>query len=218
MYMNSKLQTLNHIRHGVRAVLQEVKTEKLIKLGKQHAKAILKNNNNIKLEIGSGPKKGINGWTTMDLFLECDIFWNLNRQLPFPDESLSEIYASHTLEHFNREQILRLLRECHRCLKPAGNIRLCVPNARIYVEAYMRAPLPFEPVDVYAPAYKIDSPIDYINYTAYMDGHHKHMFDEENLICVLLRSGFSNARLDRYNKEYDLELRDWESIYAIGIK
>ena len=60
--------------------------------------------------------------------------------------------------------------------------------------------------------------IDYINYTAYLDGFHKYMFDEENLIYILKAKGFNNVKLRKYDSKIDLEKRDYESIYAQGVK
>ena len=55
----------------------------------------------IKLEIGAGPVKGRNGWTTLDLNEESDLFWDLRELLPFPDGSVDILYCSHVLEHFH---------------------------------------------------------------------------------------------------------------------
>lgn len=66
----------------------------------------------------------------------------------------------------------------------------------------------------YKPAYNNTTKIDYINYTAYMDGHHKYMFDEENLIYILESSGFRYAHLRAFEPNIDRKERDFESIYA----
>ena len=43
--------------------------------------------------------------------------------------------------------------------------------------------------------YGTSSPIDGINYIAYMGGHHKYMFDETNLLKLILNNPFSKAKL-----------------------
>ena len=53
----------------------------------------------------------------------CDI-----RQLPFDNESFDVIFSSHVLEHFNREEHPKLLKEWLRVLKPSGEIRLILPS------------------------------------------------------------------------------------------
>jgi hypothetical protein len=53
---------------------------------------------------------------------------------------------------------------------------------------------------------------------AYMDGQHKYMFDEENLIFILKSKGFRNVKLRQFDPTLDLKERDYESIYAEGEK
>ena len=60
--------------------------------------------------------------------------------------------------------------------------------------------------------------MDILNYIAYMDGNHKYMFDTDNLVQVLLSSGFSSVRIREFDPIMDLPERQFESIYAIGIK
>ena len=53
---------------------------------------------------------------------------------------------------------------------------------------------------------------------AYMDGVHKYMFDEENLLHILKTKGFNDVKLRVFDSQIDLKSRDYESIYAQGIK
>jgi hypothetical protein len=103
-----------------------------------------------------------------------------------------------------------------RALAPGGTFSVCVPNARIYLEAYVRGEQLPEPFLGYRPAYFCNGRIDYANYTAYMDGHHKYMFDEENLLAILARSGFRDARLRDFDPALDMKERHFESIYALA--
>src|SRR5271165_4344840 len=65
--------------------------------------------------------------------------WDLQNDLPFPDESFDVVYHSHVLEHLSRADGLQLLRRCRRVLKPNGILRVAVPDleriARDYLEA-----------------------------------------------------------------------------------
>lgn len=48
---------------------------------------------------------------------------------PFADGSVTEIYASHVLEHLGYQRELRsALREFHRVLEPGGRLRVSVPD------------------------------------------------------------------------------------------
>ena len=44
------------------------------------------------------------------------------------------------------------------------------------------------------------------------------MFDDENLINILKKSGFEKVMLRDFEKDLDLEERHFESIYAVAIK
>jgi predicted SAM-dependent methyltransferase len=80
----------------------------------------------LKLNLGCGPEK-LEGWVNVDFEKGCkpDVVADV-RQLPFEDETVDELYASHLLEHFDyREPVLE---EWHRVLKLGGNITLIVPD------------------------------------------------------------------------------------------
>lgn len=67
---------------------------------------------------------------------------DLRRPLPWPDASAEAIYSSHTLEHLDREEGERLLRECGRVLAPGGVMRIVVPDLAALVDAYEKGELP----------------------------------------------------------------------------
>lgn len=179
---------------------------------KMRIRYLIKEKQEIWLNVGSGDK-GKNGWITVDITNNCDIFWDLSQGLPFPNESISKIYSSHFLEHLSFKEGQRFLGECLRVLVPSGTFSICVPNARLYIEAYLKS-YPLDHFCKYRPAYNNTTKIDYVNYMAYMDGHHKYMFDENNLLFILKSLGFRNVRLREFNPELDLKQRDYESIYG----
>jgi hypothetical protein len=98
---------------------------------------------------------------------------------------------------------------------PDGKFSICVPNARIYIDAYVKGnSLDAATFFGYEAAYNYTTRIDYVNYTAYMGGEHKYMFDEENIVFILKSKGFRNVRLRDFDPSVDLQERDFESIYA----
>jgi hypothetical protein len=102
---------------------------------------------------------------------------------------------------------------------PGGKFSICVPNARIWLEAYFKElPLDAGQFLQYSPAYNHTTKIDYVNYIAYMNEDHKYMFDEENLVHLLERRGFRNVRPRPFDPAIDLKERDRESIYAEGFR
>lgn len=186
-------------------------------LSKQKIKHILKKGEEICLEMGAD-KKGSNGWLTVDLTRNCNIFWDLRRGIPFPNESVSKIYSSHFFEHLTFKEGQILLDECLRVLIFGGTFSICVPNAKIYIEAYLKSELDLNRFGNHKPAYNNTTKIDYLNYIAYMDGEHKYMFDEENLLYILKAKGMKNVRIREFDPTLDLEKRHLESIYAIAEK
>lgn len=44
------------------------------------------------------------------------------------------------------------------------------------------------------------------------------MFDEDNLVHILVEKEFKNVRIRDFDRALDMETRDYESIYAEGYK
>jgi len=172
----------------------------------------------IKLELGSGERKGTNGWTTIDN-KSSDINWDLRRGIPLPDNCVDKIYSSHLLEHIPYNELIAFLSECHRVMKVNGEFSVCVPNFRLYINSYIEGEN-FKDKSLWHQPGLINtgSAIDQLNYMMYMDGQHKYMFDEENLINTLYLSGFKDVSLRDFDYTLDLKERDFESIYAVAFK
>ncbi len=174
----------------------------------------------IRLELGSPKREGMENWVATDINGGGDLKVDFTRPLPFPDNSVQRIYSSHVLEHLSYPHpMVDFLRECRRILEPGGEISIAVPNARIFLEGYLR-PTEFD-IARYCThdvglAYK--SRIDVVNFIAYMGGDHKHMFDEQSLQIILTEAGFTNVSLRDFDGRLDLAARRHESIYAAGIK
>ncbi len=129
------------------------------------------------------------------------------------------MYSSHLLEHFAFREIQAMLDECLRVLKPGGYISVCVPDARLYVEAYIGL-RSLDPAIymTHTPAFNSTTKIDFVNYMDYTDVHHKYMWDEDNLLHVLAAKGFRDVRKRDFDPNLDQLGRDYESIYAVAIK
>ncbi|MCX6909722.1 MAG: methyltransferase domain-containing protein [Verrucomicrobia bacterium] len=111
----------------------------------------------MKLNIGCGPS-GLDGWLNFDwgvlpllsklpalrraiiamglLPASYDARWpklklvDVRRGLPLENESVRFIYCSHVLEHFERWEALAILKECRRCLRKDGVMRIVVPDVQ----------------------------------------------------------------------------------------
>jgi SAM-dependent methyltransferase len=172
----------------------------------------------IRLELGSGVKKGKMGWITVDDF-GADICHDLTKGIPLPNESVDQIYTSHMLEHIPFKDLVIFINECFRVLKKNGSLSVCVPDASLYIKSYIDNKR-FRPINQGAKSAIIDtgSFIDQVNYIAYMDQLHKYMFDSENLVKTLSMAPFTQVSLRDFDESVDLKSRDFESIYAIAIK
>jgi predicted SAM-dependent methyltransferase len=193
------------------------KGKKVKKRAQSLVKRLIVKKGNVNLEIGSGPKNGVDNWITLDICDGCDIKYNLLDGIPFPDESVNMIYASHFFEHFYYNDLLNLLLECKRVLKSEGIISICVPDSSIYIRKYLN-PDQVKLGPLYEKAVEINAPIDYVNYMAYMNGNHKYMFDQYNMKIILTRIGFRNCDLREFDSKLDLESRKWESLHFEAIK
>ena len=78
-------------------------------------------NEKIKVQFGCGNRR-FSGWNNFDY--EIDI----NKPLPFNDNSIDIIFTNHNLEHVNFTSAYKFLEECYRILKPKGILRIQVPS------------------------------------------------------------------------------------------
>ena len=62
---------------------------------------LIKEKNEIFIELGGGEKRGAKNWINLDKNNECDIYCDLRQGIPFPDSSISMIYSSHFFEHLS---------------------------------------------------------------------------------------------------------------------
>ena len=173
----------------------------------------------IKLELGSGEKKGKDGWTTVDNYSRADIFWDLRNKIPLQDSTVDCIYSSHLLEHIAYQELILFLKNCLKLLKKDGYFSVCVPSVRNYIEAYINDDEFFEKEKACKGALvETGSGLDQLNYIAYMAGQHNYMFDEENLVNILQKVGFKGVKIRKFDSQIDNKERDYESIYAICYK
>lgn len=144
-----------------------------------------------------------------------DTSWNtdilvhdVKRPLPFSENSIACIYASHLLEHLYLEDAKRLLKECYRVLQPGGILRVVVPDLQAIVLEYMgeqaiddaysdpeisRADRMNKRLSFREPAAVSGNTLFRI-YAALKDFHtHKWMYDAESLVMYFRGAGFVSA-------------------------
>jgi SAM-dependent methyltransferase len=139
---------------------------------------------------------------------------DVRKPLPFPDGSLRVVYASHLLEHLHFEEGQRLLRECHRVLKPGGVVRMVVPDLRVIMRDYLDGKADEAPYGdrvtptaadlvnhrlMYRPLAPARGSLPYRIYSALTDFHsHKWMYDSDSLVYHLEQAGFTEVAIRPY--------------------
>lgn len=78
-------------------------------------------------------------WLNIDFSTsEGVIGHNLLKGIPFGDNTFKVIYHSHVLEHFSKNEAIKLMEECYRVLSPGGIIRIAIPDLEQIVANYTR--------------------------------------------------------------------------------
>lgn len=78
-------------------------------------------------------------WTNIDFVSTGPdvLAHNLLSGIPFSDHSFDAVYHSHVLEHFSKGEAQSFIAECYRVLKPAGVLRVIVPDLEGIVKCYL---------------------------------------------------------------------------------
>lgn len=104
----------------------------------------------LQLNLGSGTNRK-QGYISVDLYTpEADLGLDLTRPLPWDDNEVDNIYASHVVEHFSRDEWERIRKEWARVLKPGGTIEIHCPDIEKVCQNYLANPKdPFAMMQLY---------------------------------------------------------------------
>jgi len=188
----------------------------------------------LKVNVGCGDSP-LADWTNVDVYSAPNIFyWDCRRSLPFDDQSVDIIFAEHVYEHFDHPlETGPFLAECRRCLRPAGVLRIIVPDAGRYLSLFSQgldAFVPVRPLSVSGDGFrdhclgtKYETPMELIN-VVFRQGHeHKFAYDAETLRLYLHRAGFRESLQQQFGISRWAEVppdkpeRASESLYVEGI-
>lgn len=136
----------------------------------------------IKLNLGCGSDLK-EGYTNIDLYYPADIKHDLTIPLPYADNSVDEIYASHIIEHFSRDEWERVKLDWLRVLKSNGILTVACPEFEKCLNKWLT-----------------DKSTDYWLKTIYgsqeNEGNlHKNGFTKDSLIKELTEVGFYNLKV-----------------------
>jgi predicted SAM-dependent methyltransferase len=90
----------------------------------------------MKLHLGCGKRDFGEGWVNIDRADFPHVHYHDITELPFDNCSVEYIYASHVLEYFDQFEVIEVLKEWHRVLKPGGVLRVAVPDFTQVVTLY----------------------------------------------------------------------------------
>lgn len=159
------------------------------------------------LHLGCGPNV-LPGWGNLDLAGGPGSYrYDLTQSLPKADSSVRYIYTEHFIEHLEREDGARLLRECRRVLTDDGVLRVSTPDLRFLVREYESGRLDEWADMQWHPA----SSCRLLNESMRLWGH-AFLYDEEELRQTLAEAGFGSVhrvayRESRYEPLASLETR-----------
>ena len=166
-----------------------------------------------KLNIGPFINMSHYGWINIDkinlsdfasqngyIFRQEDVS---TRGIPYPDNSVDVIIASHFLEHLDRKEGKKFLSECLRVLKNSGIIRLTVPDTELITKKYVE-----KCIDEYRHVNIGVENSEYNSQSLYelLLAGHKTIYDYESLSKLLSNVGFDNIQRMSFGKSNSKEI------------
>ena len=138
----------------------------------------------VRLNLGSGGDF-IDGYTNIDLHVPNAIKMDV-RKLEYDDESVDNIYSSHLLEHFRKDEVQPLLNEWFRVLKKGTTLNLLIPNLEWCAKNFINS----QENDRWG------LPIDMIFGNQNNEGeYHKTGFTQERVRSLLNNAGFTDISI-----------------------
>jgi len=182
----------------------------------------------IHANIACGPRS-LDGFLNLDLhrLTQEVISWDCRWELPFADGSVAGARVEHFLEHLEpREELPAFLKACLRVLKKGGVLRIIVPDAERYLQAYCRSDLSgFGELAVPTPfPAELPTRMDVVNHVFHQFHEHRWGYDFETVAHRLHANGFGRVERTAYQRSLDpLLAQDCEnhapySLYVDAIK
>lgn len=142
--------------------------------------------------------------------------------LPIQSDSVDVLYSSHMLEHLDRNEADRFLKEVFRVLRPGGIIRIAVPDIKKQVAQYNES----GDADAFIEATHLCVPrprslVQRLRLLLVGTRHHQWMYDGNSLSRLLQKHGFVKAEVlpagqtrIHGHEPLDLQERCSESVYV----
>lgn len=121
--------------------------------------------------------------------------------IPFGDNELDEIVASHFLEHLNFWEAEAFLLECHRALKMGGVLLIVVPDTAEIMRRWIAGTVDAIefPHGHFWDIKDLNSVCHLFLYSTIQESPHKWSWCQDTLARILVQTGFGQMReIDRY--------------------
>ncbi len=219
--------------HTLHPLLFEARL-KLVRLRSRNVPTRFRDAEELLVNIGPG-NSGRAGWVNVDIFegegVTC--LYDCRKRLPFPDGSVRGIFTEHVVEHIDyTEEAPYFVSECHRVLEPGGTLRIVVPDAGRYLEAYCAGTWePLEQLRELGPDHidphhggRYATRMELVNAIFRQGFEHKFAYDYETLRYLLCRYGFEDVRQCAFGESaldalaLDQPGRAAESLYVEAVK
>jgi predicted SAM-dependent methyltransferase len=198
-----------------------------VSIGRRRRLRQIRATRHVLVNVACGPQ-------ILDGFLNIDLFgppprvrWDCRISVPVADEGAAGIRVEHFFEHLEpREHVPAFLHDCRRALEPGGVLRVIVPDAERYLQAYcqpgldglraMAVPIPF-PDD-------LPTRMDVICHVFHSWHEHRWAYDFETVshrlraagFTIIERAAFGQSRLPALAQDRD-QHRPY-SLYVEAIK
>ena len=159
----------------------------------------------IKLNLGCGNRNFGEDWIHIDGSEYPHIYSHDIVNLPFENNSVDIIYASHVFEYFDREEAIDILNKWKKYLKEGGILRLAVPNFNSYAKLYSENKISLDQCvgPLYGKWKMTDKEIIY----------HKTTYDYVSLKKLLEMTGFKNIQLWDWKQVEHGNIDDYSQAY-----
>ena len=164
--------------------------------------------NGPKIHLGSG-EINLQGWINVDArrFKHTHIVDQDFQMKEFKDDSVSEIYLCHVLEHFSFNDANLLIQKFYKKLKKNGILRISVPDFSQLKKIYE------EKNDLHTIKFALMGGQNYEN------DFHKSIYDKKNLSDILKKNHFKDVEYWDSEKDFGTKFDDWsDGIYSINGK
>lgn len=166
-------------------------------LRRARVRRVLRARAGLRLSLGSG-RDVPPGWTGLDIrpnppeVLQCD----LRSPLPVAADAVEAVLAEHVLEHLDLDDVVRLLGECRRVLRPGAPLRVVSPDV-VFLTRLVRDPAAADVVEHTRYDAEIhgwpDEPLRRwraVNRLTHQWGAHRSILGDELVRLLLQRLGF----------------------------